>query len=92
MPDEPLFLKNHGGGEEMDWNFVRASSVLLLINLIYAVVALFVGVLALRFLDRYLLKKIDLEEEIQKGNIAAAVFFSTLLLFVAIIIGLSLAK
>ena len=76
----------------MDWNFVRASSILLVINLVYAVVALFAGVLALRLMDRYLWKKIDLEAEIQKGNISAAVFASTLLIFVAIIIGFALAK
>ena len=76
----------------MDWSFVRASGVMLLMNLVYAVVALFVGVLAMRVLDRFMLKKIDLEEEIGKGNIAAAIFASTLLLFVAIIIGLALAK
>jgi uncharacterized membrane protein YjfL (UPF0719 family) len=76
----------------MDWSFVRASGVMLLMNLAYAVVALFVGVLAMRVLDRFMLKKIDLEEEIGKGNIAAAIFASTLLLFVAIIIGLALAK
>jgi uncharacterized membrane protein YjfL (UPF0719 family) len=76
----------------MDWSFVRASGVMLAMNLVYAVVALFVGVLAIRVLDRFLLKKLDLEEEIGKGNVAAAVFASTLLIFVAIIIGLALAK
>ena len=74
----------------MDWKFVLASSRLLLINLVYAVVALFVGVLALRLLDRLVLKKIDLEEEIKKGNIAAAIFAGTLLIFVAIILGSAL--
>ena len=43
----------------MDWKFVFASSVMLAINLVYAVVALFVGVLAMRLLDDILLKKID---------------------------------
>ncbi|NOZ19829.1 MAG: DUF350 domain-containing protein [Planctomycetes bacterium] len=76
----------------MDWKFVFATSVMLVINLIYAVVALFVGVGALHLLDRVLLKKVDLEEEIQKGNVAAGIFAGTLLLFVAIIVGLALAK
>jgi uncharacterized membrane protein YjfL (UPF0719 family) len=75
----------------MDWKFVMASSTMLLVNLVYAVIALFVGLLALRLLDRYLLKKIDLEEEIKKGNIAAAILAGTMLLFVAIILGLTLA-
>ena len=76
----------------MDWEFVRAASVMLVINLIYAVVALFVGVLAVRWVDHLLLKKIDLEEEIQKGNIAAAIFGSVLVLFVALIIAMALGK
>ena len=41
----------------MDWEFVRATSVMLLINLVYAVVALFVGVLAVRLLDKLILKE-----------------------------------
>ncbi len=76
----------------MDWEFVRAASVMLVINLIYAVVALFVGVLAVRWVDHLLLKKIDLEEEIQKGNIAAAIFGGVLVMFVALIIAMALGK
>ena len=76
----------------MDWEFVQSTSILLLINLVYAVVALFVGVLSVRLLDKLILRKIDLEEEIQKGNIAAAIFGGVLVLFVAIIIGFALAK
>lgn len=74
----------------MDWQFVRASGAMLALNLLYAVVALFVGLIAIRVFDGVLLRKIDLEEEIQKGNVAAALFASTLLVFVAIIIGLAL--
>ena len=76
----------------MDWQFVGASATMLVVNLIYAVVALFIGVAALRLLDRTVLKKIDLEEEIKNGNLAAALFASTLMLFVAILIGLALGK
>ncbi|MFH1480745.1 MAG: DUF350 domain-containing protein [Pseudomonadota bacterium] len=76
----------------MDWNFVRASLVMLVSNLVYAVVALFVGLFALRLFDRILLKRIDLEEEIKKGNLAAAIFASTILLFVALILGFALGK
>lgn len=76
----------------MDMEFVRATSIMLVINLVYAIIALFVGVLAVRLLDKLILKKIDLEEEIQKGNIAAAIFGSVLVLFVAIIVGFALAK
>lgn len=76
----------------MDLDFVRATSVMLIVNLIYAVVALVVGVLTVRVVDRVLLKKIDLEQEIAKGNIAAAIFGSVLVLFVAIILGFALGN
>ena len=60
------------------------------INLLYTVFAIFIGVIALKYIDRWLLKTIDLENEIKKGNIAAAIFASTILLFIAIIIAFSL--
>lgn len=59
---------------------------MLIVNLVYSVVALFVGVAAIRILDRLVLKKNDLEKEIKAGNLAAAIFASTLLFFVAVII------
>jgi uncharacterized membrane protein YjfL (UPF0719 family) len=76
----------------MDMEFVRATSLMLVINLVYAVVALFVGVFAVRLVDKLMLKKIDLEEEITKGNVAAAIFGGVLVLFVAIIIGFALGS
>ena len=76
----------------MDWQFVLASTTMLIINLVYAVVALVVGLVTIRLLDRFILKKLDLEQEIKNGNVAAAIFAGTLLLFVAIIVGLALAK
>lgn len=76
----------------MDFNFIRSTAILLLVNIIYSIVALFVGVLALKFIDHKLLKRIDLEEEIRKGNIAAAIFGSTILIFVAVIIGFALGR
>ena len=38
------------------------------------------------WVDEKLLKNIDLEEEMKKGNIAVAIFASTILIFVALII------
>jgi uncharacterized membrane protein YjfL (UPF0719 family) len=76
----------------MDWNFARASGAMLLLNLVYAVIALLMGVLALRLIDRFILTRVNIEEEIQKGNIAAAILAAALLLFIAIIIGLALAR
>ena len=74
----------------MDWSFLAATSLQLGINLVYTVLAIVIGVIALKYIDRWLLKSIDLENEIKKGNIAAAIFASTILLFIAIIIAFSL--
>ena len=76
----------------MDWEFVKFTMAMLLVNLTYSIIALFIGVVAIRLLDRVILRKIDLEEEIQKGNLAASIFASTLLLFVAVTIGMALSK
>ena len=73
----------------MGSEFVRSTVILLGVNLAYALAALVVGVLAL---DRWAFRKIDFQDEIAKGNIAAAIFAAVLLLFVAIIVGTSLGK
>jgi len=66
--------------------FLTASLINLLINLSYSILALVVGVYGLLWVDDKLLKNIDLEEEMKKGNIAVAIFASTILIFVALII------
>jgi uncharacterized membrane protein YjfL (UPF0719 family) len=76
----------------MDDEFAKASLMLLAGNLVYSLVALILALICLKLVDYFLLKKIDLEEEIKKGNIAAAIFGSSTLLFVAILIGLSLSR
>jgi uncharacterized membrane protein YjfL (UPF0719 family) len=76
----------------MSSEFVQSTLMLLIINLVYALTALVVGVVAVLALDRWLFRKIDFQEEIAKGNVAAAIFAGVLLLFVAIIIGTSLGK
>ena len=74
----------------MEFSFLSATALQLGINLIYTVLAIFIGIIALKYVDRWLLKSIDLEVEIKKGNIAAAIFASTILMFIAIIIAFSL--
>jgi|LauGreDrversion4_1035100.scaffolds.fasta_scaffold1047112_1 uncharacterized membrane protein YjfL (UPF0719 family) len=76
----------------MDYKFAGASAVMLLINLVYAVVAFLFGVVALIVADKWIFRKIDFEEEIKKGNLAAAVFGGALTIFVALIISRSLGK
>ena len=70
----------------MELEFFSASAIHLGINLLYTIVALFVGVKALLVIDHHLLKNIDIEEEMKKGNIAVSIFASTILIFVAIIV------
>ena len=74
----------------LDWDFAGATSMMLLVRLVYALVSIAVAVLVLKWIDHLLLKKIDLEEEIKKGNIAAAIFGSALLLFIALLIAMAL--
>ena len=60
------------------------------LNLVYVFISLVLGILAIKLIDKILLPLIDLEEEIQKGNLAAAIFTSTILIFVAIMIAATL--
>jgi len=70
----------------VETEFFTASILNLAINLCYTILALLVGVYALLWIDRRLLKNIDLEEELKKGNMAVALFASTILIFIAIMI------
>ena len=76
----------------MDYQFAGASAVMLLVNLIYAVVAFLIGVAALRLADKWLFKKLDFEEEIKKGNIAAAIFGGALIIFIGMMISHALGR
>lgn len=58
----------------------------LLISLGYAIVTLLVSVITLYLVDHYIYRNIDFIEEIKKGNIAASIFYSVILIFVAVIV------
>lgn len=60
------------------------------ISLGYGVVTLILSVLTLYLIDHYLYKDINFIEEIKKGNIAASIFYSVVLLFVAVIVTTSI--
>lgn len=70
----------------MEMEFLSVTLLNLAINLVYTFVALIVSLLALVIIDKKLLPNISIEEEMKKGNIAVAIFSSTILLFVAIIV------
>ncbi len=74
----------------MDLNFLFASLANLLLSVTYTIISLFCGVFAIKMVDRFLLRKIDMEEELAKNNISVAIFAASLLLFVAIIISFGL--
>ena len=71
-------------------DFFISTIINLLINLTYTIMALLVGLLALKIVDTRLLKTISIEEELKKGNMAVSIFASTILIFVALIVALGL--
>ncbi len=74
----------------METQFFLATVFNLGLNLLYTLLALLVGVVALRIVDHLLLKDVDIQEQLQKGNMAVAIFASTILLFVAVIVSFGL--
>lgn len=70
----------------MESAFINASLVNLALNLSYTVISLFVAVAALMVIDKVLLKKLDIQQELANNNLAVAVFCSALMIFVALII------
>ncbi|MFD1215876.1 MULTISPECIES: DUF350 domain-containing protein [Microbulbifer] len=74
----------------MQTEFLTATLFNLGINLLYTVLAIFVAMVALLIIDKKLLKHVDIEQELKKGNIAVSIFASTILVFVALIISFGL--
>ena len=70
----------------MEQEFIFATLFNLGINLLYTIVALFIAVIALTIIDRKLLKDVDIQQQLQDGNIAVAIFASTILLFISILL------
>lgn len=74
----------------MESGLLGATAFNLGVNLLYTVLALVVGVVALIVVDRLLLRCTDIEQELRNGNVAVAIFASTILLFVALIVSFGL--
>ena len=70
----------------MEFGFLSASLINLLINLSYTVIALFFSVIALIVVDKKLLKDVDIQKELKNNNLSVAIFASSILIFVALII------
>ena len=56
-----------------------------MIHLLMGIVTVVVGALLIRLIDRVILKKIDLEEEIARGNLAAAVLAGAMWVALALV-------
>jgi uncharacterized membrane protein YjfL (UPF0719 family) len=74
----------------MEKDFLYVTIFNLSVNMVYAALSVVVGVAALVFIDRKLFKKLDFQEEIKNGNIAAAILASTILIFIAIVMSFGL--
>ncbi len=70
----------------MEVTSIEQNIIFMLINLGYAVISLFISVLALVLIDKCIFKNIDFIEEIKKGNIAVAIFQSVILLFIGFVV------
>ncbi|TQV74053.1 DUF350 domain-containing protein [Aliikangiella marina] len=75
----------------MELNSLEQSFMFLGMNLVYAVIALVVSVIALILIDKYVFTKIDFIEEIKRGNIAASIFHSTILIFIGVVVAVSMS-
>ena len=70
----------------MESGLLGATAFNMGVNLLYTLLALAVGVVALTVVDRLLLRRTDIEQELKNGNVAVAIFASTILVFVALIV------
>ena len=74
----------------MTQSILAANAATMGISLGFAFVAVMVGAVALRLVDRIVFPTIDFVEEIKKGNMAAAVVSAAAVLFMAMILSTAL--
>jgi len=74
----------------MEWKFIQANIINFIVNIVYALTALVIGVLAFKLIDKFIFRGINFIDEIKEGNFAAAIYASVILLFIAIILGMAL--
>jgi uncharacterized membrane protein YjfL (UPF0719 family) len=74
----------------MEADFLNATYFTLGLNLLFTTITLIISVLLLLGVDKILLRDINLQEEIKKGNVAASIFASSIMLFIAIIVGMGI--
>jgi len=74
----------------LETEFFSATYLSLALNLVFTLITLIVSVIMLLGVDKILLKDINLQNEIKNGNIAASIFASSIMLFIAIIVGMGI--
>lgn len=74
----------------MENEFLVSTLFNFTVNLLYTVAALLIAVFSLKLIDKLLLRKLDIEEELKHNNLAVAIFASAILIFVAIIVSVGL--
>ncbi|MFT5169607.1 MAG: uncharacterized membrane protein YjfL (UPF0719 family) [Lysobacterales bacterium] len=65
--------------------------VTMVVNLIYTILAVILAVVAIHWMDLKFFTKIDFQEEIKKGNLAAGVLLAAILIFMGIVISSGLS-
>jgi hypothetical protein len=70
----------------MNHAIVVANLMTMGLNLAYAIVAMIIGIITIKAIDRFMFPQIDFVEEIKKGNMAVALFVSVGILFFAIVL------
>lgn len=70
----------------MEITSLEQNITFMLLNLGYAVLSLFISVIALVVIDKFIFKNVDFIEEIKNGNIAVAIFQSVILLFIGFVV------
>lgn len=70
----------------MNSSLLTANLWTMALNLAYSLIALFVGALVFRVIDRVVFPDIDFVSEMKKGNLAAGLFAGAILLFIAVVI------
>ena len=74
----------------MQTDYLIATLYNLAINLLNTIIALAIGIIAFKIIDKKVLRNVDMEEELKNNNIAVAIFSATILLFVALSVTLGL--
>ncbi len=69
-----------------EYALLRTSIITTVLHLVFGVIAIFVGAVTIKMVDHFIFKRIDLEEEIARGNLAAAVLAGSIWIALAMIL------